>query len=130
MNLDERNRQIRRHRANGWSYPEISQRFKVSAERARQVCEQTQTRQDIYNSIEAAYRDKVIKKADYYWIKAEIERLSNPNRQKQLVIERQYLIRYLVDNLGFSFFQTAKLLKRHHTSISNLYYNRKREYAN
>lgn len=126
MNLQSRDRKIRQYREKGKTLEWIATRadINISPERVRQIVSENVSKKDLYLKIEQSYKDKIIEKADYNWLTTEIKKISVRDRRKEAVIQRRLLIRYLVDKLGFSFFQVALLTKRHHSSIMNLYYEK------
>lgn len=58
-----------------------------------------------------------IKYLSFPALEKEIKRLSKKDRKKEIVIERNLLVKRLRDDMGFSFNKIGKLLKRDHTSI-------------
>lgn len=50
--------------------------------------------------------------------------VQRPNRQQEFVKLRQFLIKILRDELGWSFPRIGRFLKRDHTSIIHLYYKK------
>lgn len=91
----------------------------LSEERIRQVCNEIDL-PSFYEKLENDY-SKIISEEDYHWLQKEVALLSVPDRTKKNVIRRKIVIQYLHDNLKMSFFQIGRLLKRHHTSVINLY---------
>lgn len=95
----------------------------ISGERVRQIIA-GDIKPDVVKMVKENYinnLDKIIKNN----LLTEIERLSTPSRRRELVLQRQALIRVLRDKYKFSFRQIAFLLKRkQHTSIAYLYYGR------
>jgi len=73
--------------------------------------------------IELEYNKK-INKLSKSGLLAEIRKLSKPNREEELVIKRIKIIKKLHNELNFNFSQIAKLMRRHHSSIINLYYKK------
>lgn len=125
MLVTQRNRQIRELRRKNPkvnTLKVLSKRYRITPERVRQICSSRLDVKDLYLKIDQSYKDKLIKGADYNWVKTEVRRLSKQDRKKSTVIERRILVKYLVDKMDFSFFQVGILLNRHHTSITNLYY--------
>lgn len=126
MNLQLRDKKIRQYKEQGKTLSWIASRPEVnlSAERVRQIINEPRSRQELYDKIEKSYDSQIINKADYHWLKDELKRLAVHDRRKEVVIQRRALVKYLVDKMGFSFFQVGVLAQRHHTTIMNLYYNK------
>lgn len=123
MNLQQRNRRIRQDYQNkAATVKELALRTSLSEERVRQII-RAKDINDFYNDIETKYKEQ-ISEADYQWLKDEMEYLSKENRNKELVIRRRILVRYLHDKLGYPFYRIGQLLNRHHTTIMNLYYEK------
>ncbi len=120
MNLQQRNRQIRHDYKNGKKVKDLAVKTSLSEERIRQII-RAKDINDFYRDVEEKYK-KVISEADYNWLKQEISYLSENNRNKELVIRRRILVRYLHDNLNYPFYRIGQILNRHHTSIMSLYY--------
>jgi len=70
-----------------------------------------------YKSLIEAHKEKDLK--------AELKRLSIPDRTQEMVAERVEMILFLKDVIGFSFVNIGKLLKRNHTTIIKMYYKNK-----
>lgn len=124
-------KEIKQLRKSGKTLQEIGQQFDVSSERIRQVlnpeerfkCKkhlQFYTKFCSYCLVEKNYK-KVIDKVIFNHLETEIERLSKQDRNKEMVIQRMMLVKKLKDDLGISFRKIGFLLKRDHTSITNLY---------
>lgn len=126
MNLQARDRRIRNYKLQDKTFQWIASKpeINLSPERVRQIINEPKNKQQLYKQIESSYDNEIIIKADYNWIKKELKRLAIHDRRKEVVIQRRLLVRYLVDKLGLSFFQIGILAQRHHTSISNLYYDK------
>lgn len=92
----------------------------LSEERIRQII-RAKDAKDFYQDIEQKYK-QTLSESDYSWLVSEIQYLSENNRNKELVIRRRVLVRYLHDKLGYPFYRIGQLLSRHHTTIMNLYY--------
>lgn len=99
---------------------EIALKVDLSEERVRQIIRAKDVN-DFYKDIEEKYKH-TLSEADYQWLKDEIAYLSENNRNKELVIRRRILVRYLHDKLGYPFYRIGQLLSRHHTTVMNLYY--------
>lgn len=100
---------------------EIGEKFNLSSERIRQIVNDfSNSKEELYQTIKAQYCDKLkgILKDN---LLEEIERLSKPDRRKELVIQRIALVKILHDEYGFSFRQIGFLMERTHKSIINLY---------
>lgn len=122
MNVTTRNQQIKELRAKGVTFLEIAKKFHLSPERVRQITlSKFDNKDELYQRIDNIYKSKLISTTDYNWVKEEIRELSKLNRHKETVIRRRNLVRFLHDNLEFSFNQIALMMKRHHTTIMNLY---------
>lgn len=67
------------------------------------------------------YRNN-IEEGDYIWLKGEIIKLREKGREKENIVQRRELIRYLYDELGFPFYKIGSLLHKHHTTIMHNYY--------
>lgn len=122
MELKQRNKQIRQFHEKGDSFASISRYYDISPERVRQICTQTKDPNVLAAKMLSKYKTFLITEADYTQLLNQIVSLSKPDRSKETVLRRQELIRYLHDKLDLSFFKIALLLKRHHTSITNLYH--------
>lgn len=120
-------------RKKGYTLAEIGKKYKLSAERVRQICNPVKLNRCIKHKI---FFEKV---CTYCWIlevypnvinkilkdkKAivqEFERLLQQDRTKAVVIQRSLLIKAMRDNLQMSFFRISKTLQRDYSSIRNLY---------
>lgn len=124
MELQVRNRKIRNFHAKGHSYAEIGNWdwVSLSSERVRQICLDTENKEILAAEMLSQYKHFLITEGDYTTLLNQIAALANHDRSKDVVLRRQFLIRYLHDKLGLSFFKIGLLLRRHHTSVSNLYY--------
>lgn len=131
MNLSTRNNRIFRLRDKGLTLKEISDDTGITSERVRQII---QRRGHQYCSVHNIYSENKcsrcnikenyvakIKQIAANNLMDEVARLSKPDRQKEVVVQRQALIKLLKDDYGFSYFEIARLLERDHTSISYLY---------
>lgn len=76
-----------------------------------------------YCVVENEYNLK-IKKLNKTNLLEEIKKLSNPNREDYLIIQRAIIIKKLYDEYKLTFQQIGKLMCRHHSSIINLYYKK------
>lgn len=122
MNLQQRNRRIRQEYSQGVKVKELALKTSLSEERVRQII-RAKDINDFYRDVEEKYKH-TLSEADYNWLKEEIQYLSENNRNKELVIRRRILVRYLHDKLGYPFYRIGQLLSRHHTTIMNLYYDK------
>lgn len=123
MNLQARNRRIREEYKKGTSsVRDLASKSNLSPERVRQII-RAKDLHDFYRDIEEKYKT-TLSEADYNWLKEEIAYLSENNRNKELVIRRRVLVRYLHDKMGYPFYRIGQLLSRHHTTIMNLYYDK------
>jgi len=126
-------KQIKSLRDEGKTLKEIGEMLHtpISSERVRQIlnpvekefCDKhkrqyTKTCRFCY--VEKQY-DKIIDDIIKNNLQLEVERLSIPNRSKEVVIQRIMLIRKLKDEYHMSLRQIGFLLKRDHTDISYLY---------
>jgi chromosomal replication initiation ATPase DnaA len=122
MNLQARNRRIREEYKKDVSIRELALKNSLSQERVRQII-RAKDINDFYRDIEEKYKI-TLSEADYQWLKEEIAYLSENNRNKELVIRRRVLVRYLHDKLGYPFYRIGQILNRHHTTIMNSYYDK------
>lgn len=100
---------------------EIGDKFNLSSERIRQIVNDfSNSKEELYQLIKKEYCDKIKDILKDNLIE-EIERLSKPDRRKELVIQRVSLIKVLHDDFHFSFRQIGFLLERTHKSVINLY---------
>ena len=77
--------------------------------------------------VDNEYKKKIDKLSALGLLK-EIRKLSKPNRKKEIIIQKIILIRKLYNPAGefnLSFPQIGKLMRRHYSSIINLYYSKK-----
>ena len=93
----------------------------LSVERIHQICNETNV-DEFYKELQMKYHNQ-IEEDDYSWLKSEIIKLRKNNREKGNIIQKKELVKYLYNELQMSFLKIAQLLKRHHTSISHLYYS-------
>lgn len=121
MELQVRNRKIRNEHKKGATFVSLSKKFNISSERIRQICLDTEDKAALAADMLSKYKHFLITKDDYGTLLNQIASLSKPDRKKETVLRRRELIRYLHDKLDLSFFKIALLLRRHHTSVSNLY---------
>ena len=124
----KRNKEIKELRKKGLTLQEIGQKHGISNERVRQiikgksqnfckkhqnqflsVCEFCQHQRNYLNLLENCF------------LLDEIKRLSKLGRQKTKILEQSWLIGFLRKKFGMSYLQIAKLLKRDHAAIINLY---------
>lgn len=68
--------------------------------------------------------DKILHRVERDGVMREIKELSVRNRSYEMLSRGRLLIKKLHDGYGLSFLTIGKLLKRHHTSIMNLYYKK------
>ncbi len=54
-------------------------------------------------------------------LRFEFRRLSKKSKDKELILQKIILVKYMKNELNFSFQETAKLLERDYTTIINLY---------
>lgn len=105
------------------TYQEIGKKFGISGERVRQVIQGEERKESKLKYVQEQYiknLDKILK-ANLF---DEIERLSGRDRSADIVMQRRALVRKLKDEYGFSFREIAFVLKRDHTTIIHLYYER------
>lgn len=121
MNLQIRNRRIKQQYKLGMKVKSLATKNFLSEERVRQIIREKDVN-DFYKELEQTYKT-IISEADYKWLKDEIKLLAKENRNKEFVIRRRILVRYLHDKLNYPFYRIGQILKRHHTSIMNAYYN-------
>lgn len=93
----------------------------LSVARIKQICDEIDTKQ-FYRDLETKYSE-MVSTADYRRIKKEVVELRKMDRQKSNIIRRRELIKYLHDELNMPFYKIGQLLKRHHTSVTHLYYS-------
>ena len=105
-----------------WTFAKLGHRYNISAERVRQIFQENKYPQPSYERMVAEYTNLLNNMNEDGLVK-EAERLSAPDRKKTTVIKRRRLTQHLRDKYDYSFSKIASLLKRNHTSISNLYYN-------
>ena len=134
MKLSTRNKQIFKLRDKGFSLQEIGTQLNLSSERIRQIIEEKDSqycqRHKVFFkticrfcNIKENYIQK-IKQIAQSNLMDEIVRLSKPNRQKEVVLQRQALIKLLKDDYKFNFLEIADLLERDHTSVVHLYHKK------
>lgn len=131
MNLTARNNRIFRLRDKGLTLQEIANEVGVTSERIRQIVERKNHQycsiHNIYSenkcsrcNIKENYVAK-IKQIASHNLMDEVARLSKPDRHKEVVVQRQALVKLLIDEYQFNCFEVARLLERDHTSIAYLY---------
>lgn len=123
MTIKERNDEIRKRRSNKESCGSIAKHFGITSERVRQICLNTEDKTELRRNLLTTYTKDILDEHDYVKLLNEIADLCRPDRTKEVVIQRQIVIRYLHDNLNMSFFKIGLLLNRHHASITHLYRN-------
>lgn len=119
-------------RETGATLEQISNKFKISSERVRQIL----TREPnfcIKHSkafsdtcklciLEAEYKTR-LSKMNQNTIINETARIPTTGRDNEIVLKRRIITRVLKDRYKYSFKGIGRLLKRDHTSIMSLYYN-------
>jgi len=128
-------KQIIELRKKGYTLKEIGNKFGVSSERIRQIIKYSKLKKKSCRKHHVGFYDhcsvceiiesysnylEIIKNNDDL-IQIECDRLSNTDRSKDLVIMRSLFIKFLFDVKKLNFSKVGRLLKRHHTSIRNLY---------
>jgi len=107
------------------SIKEISLKYNISYERARQIVRNERAKKlQYYKTIQVEYTiqvDKLIQNN----LQLEIKRLSNKGRTKEIIIQKIILIRSLRDNYFYPFIQIAKLFNNNYHTIRHLYYSHK-----
>jgi hypothetical protein len=98
---------------------DISEKYNVSYERVRQIVRVRKPRND-YEKIKTTYQNNIAKILKNNF-EQEIERLKIKNRNKEIVIQKVILVKYLVDHYEYTISQVARLLNMHHTTIVHLY---------
>jgi transcriptional regulator with XRE-family HTH domain len=98
---------------------QIGSKYGITGERVRQIITGDE-RKERYGKIQKEYTRHIQRIIDDHLLE-EIERLSKPDRTKELVMQRSGLIKVLHDKYGFNFSQLGTLFQRDHKTISNLY---------
>lgn len=99
----------------------IGNKYGITGERVRQILNDTDLkRKQRYSKIQYDYITHIKSIIDDHLLE-EIERLSKPDRSKELVVQRSALIKTLHDKYDFSFRQLGILFERDHSTIINLY---------
>ena len=125
-----RNSTIFQLQTQGKSLAEISDHVQLTRERVRQILK------DKYfcNSHGRAFKDAcplcdvereykiVLHTADEKKLSQEIERLAGSGRTGELNVQRTLLVKFLKDKYNYSFSQLGKVMRRHYSSVMNLYY--------
>jgi len=106
-----------------WPYKAIADKYSISIERVRQICNGPDVKEDLLLKVAEAYSKKFKNKKEVgaKEILEDIIQFSNQDRKKSTVIKRNALIVYLYDELHLSFMVIGKLLERDHTSIMHSY---------
>lgn len=116
----------------GMTISEISQKFKISAERVRQVLvfepnyclKHSKYFKDIcpYCEVEITYKEMYQNRSldELEILGKELRKLK---RDKVEVIKKRIFTRIMKDKYNFNFSEIAKLLRKDRTTIMNLYYN-------
>lgn len=124
LELQQRNNKIRQWRKDGKTFSWIGKETNLHPERVRQICLTSVDRELKRNQLIVTYKEFLNSDVDYQKLLNQIYALSLPDRKQETVEKRRILVRHLHDNLNVSFYKIAILLKRNHSSISNLYYNK------
>lgn len=107
------------------SIKEISLKYDISYERARQIIRNERNKKiQYYETIRVEYAKQVDKLIQNN-LQQEIKRLSNKGRTKEIIIQKIILIRVLRDNYFYPFIQIAKLFNNNYHTIRHLYYSHK-----
>lgn len=119
-------------RETGATLEEISKKFKLSAERVRQIItrepnfcikhSRSFSNRCEYCVLEETYK-KGLSDCDIEQVLYLSKRISPTGRAMKEIIQRRLITRLLRDKYKQSFGAIGRLLKRDHTSIMNLYYN-------
>lgn len=121
--IQKRNNRIRNLRFHHkWTLHEIGQEVHLTRERVRQICNKKENKHLIEEDIKQYYKSK-FGKATLQDLMDDIKELRKPNRSKEVVLRRKYLIKFLYDELEVPFFRIGNLINRDHTSVMNLYYS-------
>lgn len=129
-----RNRKIFKLRDKGYTLLDIAEKVDITPERVRQIIEEKSYRvckihrirsKDVcrYCFVKKNYI-KRIKEITSATLMDEIARLSKQDRRKEVVAQRQALVRILRDKYKFNFLEIADLLERDQTSIVHLYHKK------
>jgi len=132
-NLKERLRKITLLRKKGSTLKEIGDAFGISQERVRQLITQKKYKKCFshhikflilcpYCEIKNSYLkilSRIIKNSRS--LLYEAKRLSELDRKKVSIIQKAIFIKTVKNSLHYSFNKIARLLKKHHSSIINLY---------
>lgn len=130
LTIEKRNKQIKELRyTKQWRYKAIGEKFGISVERVRQICDEREAnKEDLLLKVADAYAKKFQgEKIGAKEILEDIALLSNQDRSKPTVIKRNALITYLHEELGFSFLAIGRLLNRDHSTIMHAYYRNKKK---
>ncbi len=130
----KRNNYIKVLKKQNFSLSEIGRVVGLTAERVRQILtnkykwcsihQRNYLGSCIYCQTEKRYK-YLLKRFSKDGILDDIKKLSIQNRHKDLVIQRRLLVKLLKDKYRLPLYRIAKLLNRHHTSIINLYYDKR-----
>jgi hypothetical protein len=102
------------------SYGQIAKEYDITAERARQITKNDK-KVDWDRTVYENYTKK-IKKLSVDELMEEVKRLTPQDRRVPIVLQRQAVIKRLRNKYYFTFTELAKIFKRDHTSIMNLFY--------
>ncbi len=131
MITTKRNKQMFNMRNKGLTFGNIAKKFKLSAERVRQII----TLQPNYcvkhsyhflNSCPYCFlEDEYKEKLSTFSIKQmhnEAKRISKFGRKRLEIIRKKIFIQIMKDKFRYSFSGIGRLLNKHHTAIMALYY--------
>lgn len=108
----------------------VSEKLGITIERVRQIVNPSVSFYCVkhkikYNS-ECAYCAVItlypisLKKLTTQQLQLQIQKLIKPNRQKVFVLERMFMVMFLLKYYKFSISEIGRILHRHHSSIANL----------
>lgn len=124
----QRNKKIKELRKKGLTLQEIGEKHGITNERVRQIIEGKKNNfckkhQNQFLSIceFCQHQKNYLTLLEGGFLFDELKRLSKQGRQKTKVLEQSWLIGFLRKKFKMSYVQIAKLLKRDHSAIINLY---------
>ena len=120
--LKQRDNKIKALKAKKIPYKEIAKEFSLTVERVRQICNYSDTFASALRQVEARYQKKFNNHMTSNDILKDIKELSSQKRDKLSVRKRDYLIKFLYNELHLPFTRIGVLLNRDHTSIMHSYY--------
>ena len=126
---------IKKLRDDGKTLKEIAGIFGVSAARIGQLrkappercaIHRIARRPQCHRCAKKAELDEVIRRFERDGLMTEIQNVSARDRSHEMVARRTALVKKFRDRYGLSFVAIGRLLNRHHASIMNLYYCKRR----